>query len=239
MLPIHPIADAFPQLAGDAFEHFAQDIATNGLREPIWLWNGKIIDGRQRYRACLAKRVEPRFRDWDGNGSLADFVVSLNVHRRHLSASQLAMVAATLIPFYQEESQARMKAGRRDPSANWRQGKAAALAAASTGASTRSVERAQKVRQQAPALVPEVVQGRATVARAAKFVELPPREQLRRIKEEGRSLREKAAQEQRAERIAQGTRLLDRAAKVFGGLGTEAVELLAAIWLARAAAEKL
>jgi len=72
-----------------------------GLREPIWVYQGKIIDGRNRFRACQETKTEPRFREWDGQGSLVSFVVSLNLHRRHLDESQRSMVAAKIasMPF--------------------------------------------------------------------------------------------------------------------------------------------
>lgn len=92
----HPIADLFPLMNSSEFEVFCADISANGLREEIWLHDQKIIDGRNRFRACLQTKTEPRFRYWDGQGDLTAFVVSLNLKRRHLSESQRAMVAQKL-----------------------------------------------------------------------------------------------------------------------------------------------
>lgn len=90
----HPVADLFPLMTGDEFAELTNDIRDNGLREPIWLHpDGRIVDGRNRYKACRASGVAPRFRTWDGNGSLVEFVVSLNLHRRHLTSSQRAMAS--------------------------------------------------------------------------------------------------------------------------------------------------
>lgn len=86
----HPVADLFPLLPADELAALAEDIKANGQREPIWLHDGKIVDGRNRYAACRQAGVEPQFREWDGNGSLVGFVVSLNLHRRHLSATRHA-----------------------------------------------------------------------------------------------------------------------------------------------------
>ncbi len=75
----------------------SQDIKTNGLVEPITLHpDGSILDGRNRYRACELAQVEPTFTTWNGTGSPVVFVVSLNLHRRHLDESQRGMVAARL-----------------------------------------------------------------------------------------------------------------------------------------------
>ena len=65
----HPVADLFPLLTGEAFQELAADIKKNGLREPILLDpEGRIIDGRNRYRACNQAGVEPRFVAMAGRG---------------------------------------------------------------------------------------------------------------------------------------------------------------------------
>ena len=62
------------------------DIKENGLIMPIETYQGKIIDGRNRYKACLEASVEPEFNEWNGKGSLISHVVSLNLNRRHLTS---------------------------------------------------------------------------------------------------------------------------------------------------------
>jgi hypothetical protein len=59
MLPFHEVANLFPLLEGKDFEDFKADIATNGQRDDVWTWQGKIIDGRNRARACEDLGVEP------------------------------------------------------------------------------------------------------------------------------------------------------------------------------------
>ncbi len=62
-----------------------------------------VLDGRNSWRACLVADIEPRFRRWDGKGSALAFVISRNLHRRHLTESQRAMVAARIATMRQGE----------------------------------------------------------------------------------------------------------------------------------------
>jgi len=63
-LEFHPLADIFPMMEGAEFAELVEDIRTNGLRNAIMLHEGKILDGRNRYRACLALGIEPVQIDW-------------------------------------------------------------------------------------------------------------------------------------------------------------------------------
>jgi N6-adenosine-specific RNA methylase IME4 len=89
----HPLASLFPLMTGPDFEGLCADIARQGLLEPIVTHEGKVLDGRNRLRACIETGMPPVFREWDGPDPLA-FVLSANLHRRHLNESQRAMVAA-------------------------------------------------------------------------------------------------------------------------------------------------
>ena len=96
-LPVHEAADWFPLLEGPAFDDLVENIRRFGLREPIVMTaDGKLLDGRNRYRACLAAGVEPKFRTFRGPGKAFQYVISANLHRRHLTTSQRAMIAAKI-----------------------------------------------------------------------------------------------------------------------------------------------
>lgn len=61
----HEVENLFPMMTPEEFSELKNDIAANGLIEPIWLHNGKIIDGRNRYNACLELGIEPQVRMHD------------------------------------------------------------------------------------------------------------------------------------------------------------------------------
>lgn len=87
----HPYADAWPMLDDDELAELAEDIAANGLRDPIVTYGGLILDGRNRYAACGLAKVEPDFREFDGDDDKAlVFVQSVNNARRHQSKGSLA-----------------------------------------------------------------------------------------------------------------------------------------------------
>lgn len=66
-LNAHPLADIFPLLEGAEFDELVADIKANGLIEPIVVLDDLILDGRNRYRACIAAQIEPVFRQFIGD----------------------------------------------------------------------------------------------------------------------------------------------------------------------------
>jgi DNA-binding Lrp family transcriptional regulator len=103
----HPIANIFPLMEGGEFAALVDDVRVYGLIEPITLYEGMILDGRNRHRACQEAGVEPRFREARGLGSHAEavaFVISANVHRRHLTVEQRRDLIAKLLRSNPEQS---------------------------------------------------------------------------------------------------------------------------------------
>jgi hypothetical protein len=88
----------FPPIFEEDFSKLVADIKENGLHQPVILYQGKILDGNNRYRACDQARIEPRFADFKGTDAQAQaYVVSANIHRRHLSPDQRREIIATLL----------------------------------------------------------------------------------------------------------------------------------------------
>jgi len=93
---VHPAAELFPMIPDSDFDAFVEDIRVNGQMEPVVLdADGRLLDGRNREKACRRLGVQVTTRRYDGDNPL-QFVISHNLRRRHLTDSQRAMIAAEL-----------------------------------------------------------------------------------------------------------------------------------------------
>ena len=111
----HPIANVFPLLPDPELQELADDIRERGLKEPIWTYEGKILDGRNRSAACRIAGVEPEIKEFSGTAEEAfRHVWSLNFHRRHLTQSQKGACAADAVGVIQDcISRAKERQGKR------------------------------------------------------------------------------------------------------------------------------
>ena len=96
MMRFHSLAEIFPLIEGRDFDALVEDIREHGLREPIVVFEDQILDGRNRYRACLAAGIEPYFESLPAVDPVR-YVISANIHRRHLTAKQKRELIAKLI----------------------------------------------------------------------------------------------------------------------------------------------
>lgn len=202
----HRFAELFPLLDDKALHDLATDIAENGLREPVVLFEGLILDGRNRYRAARLAEVECRYSLFDPtvDGDPLAWVLSKNLHRRHLNESQRAMVAGRLAKMRQGRP-SEWNRNRDDKPANLRdlsnvkQGDAAEL----LHVSERSVQTARRVQDKAaPEVIAAVDRGEVAVSAAADLAELPEDEQLEILRTVAPRLIGKVAKEHRE--IGQG-----------------------------------
>ena len=118
--PLHPAAEIFPVMDEAAFAALVADIAAQGQREPILVLDGQVIDGRHRLRACEQLGLEPLVRQVSADdGDPFGLVVSLNLHRRHLSEGQRAIIAARLatLPHGRPDANAQICAFTQDEAA--------------------------------------------------------------------------------------------------------------------------
>ena len=159
---LHPLCTLFPRLAQSELDALAGDIAANGLRESITLHNGLILDGGNRYQACLLAGVEPTFREFDG-GNLVSFVLSANLHRRHLSAGQQSAIVASAQDWAKAQP-----AYRPEKAGNLAGLTTVSQRAAQSGASERTQRMADKVAKADPDLAREVAHGTKSLPQAVE-----------------------------------------------------------------------
>ena len=94
-MEFHAIANIFPMLPEIELNALAADIRANGLKTPIVTYDGAILDGRNRFKACQIAGVNPDFTAYHGDYQAAlSHVWSLNFQRRHLNSSQSAIADA-------------------------------------------------------------------------------------------------------------------------------------------------
>lgn len=115
----HPAALLFPLIGNGEYAALRDDIAENGLRDPVVLYEGDVLDGRNRLRACEDAKVEPRFTTYEGDDPFA-YVISCNIHRRNLTQSQLTGIAVEARePLMKEARERQGGGGRYEP--GWRE----------------------------------------------------------------------------------------------------------------------
>ena len=179
-MDFHEIANVFPLLDGQEFDDLCRDIAANGLLEPIWTYQGKILDGRNRYRACMQVGVKPQYREYTGDNPLS-FVISLNMKRRHLNESQRAVIAARLANMTRGNPHGWDAVNSKSANLQNREdGKISQSTAAELlNVSPRLVATVKAVEREAPELVEKIERGEMTAHEAEKTVRQMQRERQR------------------------------------------------------------
>lgn len=179
----HPIADVWPMMDEAKLAELADDIRKNGQLVPVWLYEGKILDGRNRWAACKIAGVEPKTNEYTGDEPTA-FAVSLNDRRRHMGKSALAAVAAELEPHFAADAKRRQI---RRPKAEsvvekipqQTSSKAREEAAKSVGVNDRYVSDAKKVKTEAPEVFERLKAGKITLQDAKREVAKKPTDDWR------------------------------------------------------------
>ncbi len=154
-LKTHSLAEAFPMADSDAYTALVADIKEHGLREPITLFDGKVLDGRNRLKACIEAGIEPKTKEFEGDDP-EDFVHSANINRRHLTQSWLAITAAAWIE---------------SPPIGGLAKKTTKAAAARYGIAVRVIERARRiVKTKDTQLIMEIKSGKTSLRKAEEQI---------------------------------------------------------------------
>ncbi len=141
-LPIHPAAELFPMMSETEYQAMKEDIRLHGQNDDVLVWNGTLLDGRNRLRACTELGIEPGWAEIPKTTDPVAWVLSHNLHRRHLTTSQRAMVAEKLATLLHGDVKSQRDDAPIDASSQ-------SEAAAALKVSRRSVQRAKTVRKRA------------------------------------------------------------------------------------------
>jgi ParB-like chromosome segregation protein Spo0J len=177
---VHPVASLFPMMDDVSFQALKEDIKTHGQLEPILYWKKMLVDGRNRLRACEELNIEPREVELMDETDPVAYVISHNLHRRHLTTGQRSDVAAKV---------ATMRHGGDRKSEETKGSKDTLIseAASQMKVSPASVKRAKKVHAKGSDAVKQAMSdGTLPVTTAAALVDLvPDKEQQTKLMEDG------------------------------------------------------
>lgn len=162
---LHPLCTLFPRMSDAEFTALRGDIRTHGQREPIMLLDGKVLDGGNRYRACIEEGIEPFCENFPAGSDPVAYVLSVNLHRRHLSPGQQAAIVASA-----QDWATAQPAGRPEKSGNVAGLSTVAKRAAESGASERTQRMADSVAKADPALARQVGRGEVSLPAAVAKV---------------------------------------------------------------------
>jgi regulator of replication initiation timing len=163
---LHPLCALFPRMAGAEFEALKADIQANGLRHPIVTHKGMILDGGNRYQACMDLGVKPLMTEYSGE-NLVTYVLSANFFRRHLSPGQQAAIVASAQDWATAKGVGNPQFGNVTGLAT------VADRAAASGASDKTQRMADSVARKSPELAAKVAHGEISLPKAAKQVANP------------------------------------------------------------------
>jgi hypothetical protein len=184
---IHPAAELFPMLGTEELQALADDIKTNGQIDPIVIYEGQVLDGRNRLAACELAGVEPRTVQMTLRGGTigpVTWVISKNLHRRHLTPTQASTVGVDALPMLEEEAKKR-QGTRTDIPAKLpgsELGESREKAAALVNVSPRYISDAKAIKVKAPDQFEAMRAGTVTLQDAKR--EIKKRETRERLAQE-------------------------------------------------------
>lgn len=167
---LHPLCTLFPRVVGAEFDALVADIRANGLRQAIVLHGDMILDGGNRYRACLEAGVEPHFEYYEGD-SIVAFVLSANLHRRHLSPGQQAAIVSSAQDWAKAQGRGGDRKSNQSQAVDFDSVEKRAEAA---GVSRVTQMKADKVAKADPELAKKVAHGEVTLPKAVQQIEQKP-----------------------------------------------------------------
>ncbi len=179
VLEIHPAANLLPMQTKEDYEPMKEDIRRNGQRDPIEILNDKILDGRNRYKACRELGIPIKAINVDIPEDKSEaYVYSRNLHRRHLSKGQLAVKALVFLPEEQKKSRERQldalkQALVRPKIGLKKQGDVATILGKRVGVGKQYIKYAIAVQKKNPELLDKVFSGAMEITDAYRETRRP------------------------------------------------------------------
>jgi ParB-like chromosome segregation protein Spo0J len=198
----HEYADLFPMMDELELTALAEDIKINGQIEPIYTYEGQILDGRNRHAACKLAGISPDIREYEGDDPLG-FVVALNLKRRHMTPTQRAMLGAELKAQYAKEAKERQDLGVKVPEGSDK-GRSRDMASDAVGVSATYVDMAEQIKEKAPEIVKDVLRGEVPIKQAREIAKVKAPTARKRVLE--RVKKDKANYEQTKRIISDETK---------------------------------
>ena len=164
-MELHPLCTYFPRMSDDEFNSLKDNIQDNGQTHPIYILDGMILDGGNRYRALCELGIDPVMIEYTGSNP-TQFILSSNLHRRHLTQGQSAAIVSA--------SQSWVNAHADSQLCSTAQLDTATARAKQSGVGQRTQQLADKLVKEAPAeLVKEVIDGKKSLNKAIKEITPP------------------------------------------------------------------
>jgi ParB-like chromosome segregation protein Spo0J len=176
----------FPELSAADYAALKEDIRLHGVKVPILVHGGQILDGRHRYRACRELGVRCLMVEWNGYDPWLE-VQSRNLVRRHLAKDQVYAIRklagqqfpelAKAIEAERENAKARKAQAKGQPRGQKallrsedRHSESADRIGAQIGVSGTTVKRVDRLAREAPELLPRVAAGQLSVKHALREI---------------------------------------------------------------------
>ena len=93
-LAVHPLAKLIPLITPGDLDRLIDDVRDNGVNEPLIMFEGQVLDGRNRLAVASVLGASVQLAEFDGDTEAARALVwSANAARRHLTVPQIALAA--------------------------------------------------------------------------------------------------------------------------------------------------